>query len=85
MPSGPVVHRELVFLLRDGRPVIDWGGGVFQDIWSGDFIQCQENEISHIIPDESLEMLMDAKRVEHYDNVMVYLYALPELPRNTLS
>jgi hypothetical protein len=85
MPSGPVISRDLVFLLKDGRSVVDWSDGLFQDILSGDFFQCQPTDIGQIIPDEDLEILVRARRVESYDHLWVYLYPLPELPRDTLS
>ncbi len=32
MPSGVPIDRQWVFVLDDGRPVVDWGDDLIQDM-----------------------------------------------------
>ena len=85
MPSGTPISRQWVCMLNDGTPVIDWGDGRAQDIYSGDFMEFNEKDYSHPITDPELDMLVRAGRVEHYDSQNVYIYSLPEPPRKTID
>ncbi len=84
MPSGVPFDRQWVYVLEDGRPVIDWGDDLLQDILNGDFINSNRGD-GHPIRDDELEMLQRAGRVERFDSRHVYVFALPERPRPTIE
>lgn len=85
MRSGVPIDRQWVHVLEDGRPVIDWGDDLVQDLLSGDFFKIGINEYSHPIRDDELEMLKRANRVERFDNYHIYIFSLPERPRPTIE
>jgi hypothetical protein len=85
MPGGTPVSRHWVVMLKDGNAAVDWGDNLFQDIMSGDFMHCDEEDISHDILDDELEILKRAGRVDSYDAQFVYLYSMPEPPRRTIE
>lgn len=85
MPSGTPISRHCIVTLRDGSVVIDWGNAIFQDILTGNFMPGKEPEVSHPVVDTELDVLKRAGRVEQYDKMQVYLFALPELPHNVLD
>jgi hypothetical protein len=85
MPSGVPIDRQWVYVLEDGRPVIDWGDDLVQDLLSGDFFTSEKSEYSHPIRDDELEMLKRANRVERFDNRHIYIFTLPERPRPTME
>jgi hypothetical protein len=85
MPSGVHIDRQWVYVLEDGRPVIDWGDDLLQDILSGDFINSNRGDDGHPIRDDELEMLQRAGRVERFDARQVFIFALPERPRPTIE
>ncbi len=85
MPSGIPIDRQWVYVLDDGRPVIDWGDDLVQDILNGDHITSNRGDDGHPIRDDELEMLKRAGRVERYDSRHIYIFALPERPKPTLE
>lgn len=85
MPSGTPVNRHWVIVLKDGAVAIDWGDGIFQDVRSGEFLQCSERDVSHHIMDKELDWLKHIGRVDCYDSKEVYFYSLPERPQSTLD
>ena len=85
MPTGNPVGRHCIVVLKDGNTVIDWGNSRYQELLSGEYIQCQEEDISHSILNDELEVLKRAGQVEHYDTVNVYLVSIPEPPRKTIN
>jgi hypothetical protein len=85
MRNGVPFDRQWVYVLEDGRPVIDWGDDLLQDILSGDFINSSRGDDGHPIRDDELEMLERAGRVERYDSRHVYIFSLPERPRPTIE
>jgi hypothetical protein len=72
-------------MLIDGTPVIDWGNGKVQDIYSGRFKPYREGEFSHVATDRDLEQLKRAGRVGDYTARLVYVNALPEAARRVLD
>ncbi len=80
MPEGTPVDRHWVLVLKNGRMVIEWGEGHFQDVLEGEFIQCRESDISHAITDKELTQLERSGKVSHYDRQRVYFIRLPEHP-----
>jgi hypothetical protein len=85
MPSGVPFNRQWIYVLEDGRPIIDWGDELAQDILSGDFFTSKRSADSHPIRDDELEMLVRAGRVERFDTRHVYIFSLPERPRPTME
>jgi len=85
MPGGVPIDRQFIYVLRDGRPVLDWGDGLVQDLLNGDFITYTKDAFSHPIQDADLELLKRAGRIERFDERQVYVYTLPERPQPTLE
>ena len=85
MPSGLPIDRQWVFVLDDGRPVVDWGDDLIQDLLNGDFLESNRKDPGHPIRDDELDMLKRAGRIERYDSRHVYIYTLPERPRPTIE
>ncbi len=85
MPVGTPINRQWVLVLRDGTVVIDWGGGQFLDINSGDMRTCSEFEISLHIQDDELDHLKSTGQVSSYNNNMVYFLGLPDRPLRTID
>lgn len=85
MPGGVPIDRQWIFVLRDGRPVLDWGDGLVQDLLNGEFVNFSKETISHPIQDDDLEMLKRAGRIERFNDRQVYVYSLPERPQPTLE
>ncbi len=85
MPSGVPIDRQWVFVLDDGRSVVDWGDDLIQDLHNGDFLESNRKDPGHPIRDDELDMLKQAGRIERYDTRHVYIYALPERPRPTIE
>ena len=85
MPSGVPFDRQWVYVLEDGRPVIDWGDDQLQDLLSGDFISSDRGDDGHPIRDDELEILKRAGRIDRFDSRHIYIFALPERPRPTIE
>lgn len=85
MPSGVPIDRQWVFVMDDGRPVVDWGEDLIQDLLSGDFLESNREDPGHPIRDDELEMLKRAGRIEWFDSRHVYIFSLPERPRPTIE
>ncbi|MCA1955037.1 MAG: hypothetical protein LDL12_07795 [Anaerolinea sp.] len=85
MPAGTPFGRQWVLALRDGRVVLDWGNGLYQDTHSGEFLTLSEAQISHCLNDEELEWLKTTGRVSAYDGQTVYLVGLPDRPLRSID
>ena len=85
MPSGLPIDRQWVFVLEDGRPVVDWGDELVQDLLRGEFFSSEESKISHPIRDDELEILQRAGRIERFNSRHIFIYTLPERPRPTIE
>lgn len=85
MTSGFPVVRDLVFVLKSGEIVLDWGDGRVQDVLTGEFLDFEEPDYGRAVSDVDLEMLKNNGRVIAYDPRMVYLTPLPEPPRPTIE
>jgi hypothetical protein len=85
MSAGTPVSRTCLVMMRDGIPAIDWGGGLFQDILSGEFLRLGEQNVSHAMLDDELDVLLRAGLVFRYDAASADLLPLPELPKNILE
>jgi hypothetical protein len=85
MPAGVPIDRQWIYVLKDGRTVLDWGDDLVQDLLNGDFVNFTKEAFSHPIQDVDLEMLKRAGRIERFDDRQVYVYSLPERPQPTLE
>lgn len=83
--TGTPISRQWIYMLQDGTPVIDWGDGKVQDMYSGDFKPFDEKDYSHPITDRELDVLKNAGRVSKYDSKDVYVNSLPEPPREMID
>lgn len=84
MTQGTPINRQWVCTLHDGTPIIDWGNGRAQDMFTGEFLDYDGN-FSHGITDNELYLLVRAGRVVEFDNTTVYINALPDPPQKTLD
>jgi len=85
MPSGTPFRREFVLVFEDGRIVLDWGDGLFQDLDTGEFFHAQQGEISHQVDDNELDLLKRAGRVDFFNRQQVYFLNLPDRPIKTIE
>ncbi len=85
MPTGIPFNRQYVLVYEDGRIVLDWGDGLFQELETGIFFHGAENQVSRSIMDEELEWLKRMGRVEAYNKLQVFFLNLPERPVKTID
>ena len=85
MLKGVPVSRHCVVTLKSNIVVIDWGNGTCQDIHTGSFLTCEEENISHTTLDTELESLRKSGLVDRYDNNQVLVTALPEPPKRMME
>ncbi len=85
MPSGIPFSRQYVLVFGDGRIVLDWGDGLYQELETGVFFRGVEVEPNHTIMDEELDWLKRVGRVESYNRTQVFFLNLPERPVKTID
>ncbi|HEX7394522.1 MAG TPA: hypothetical protein VF313_06300 [Anaerolineaceae bacterium] len=85
MPNGTPFKREFILVLEDGRVVLDWGDGLFQDLNTGDFLEVLKVLASHKIENPQLELLIRAGRVERFNRHEVIFLNLPERPSKMID
>jgi hypothetical protein len=85
MLNGTPFKREFVLVLEDGRVVLDWGDGLFQDLNTGDFLEGLKVLASHKIENPQLELLIRAGRVERFNRHEVIFLNLPERPSKMID
>jgi hypothetical protein len=78
MPTGTPVSRHCILILKDGTGVVDWGNNRYQDLMTGDFLSCTEEDVSRMASNEDLEALKHSECLEKFDEFQVFLYTLPE-------
>lgn len=83
--TGSPINRQWIYMLTNGSPVIDWGDGKVQDMYTGDFMPFEERDYSHGITDRELDVLKNAGRVASYDTKNVFINSLPEPPRDMIE
>ena len=79
MPAGFAINRQLVFILKNGAVVVDWGNGWGADLERGEFIQFEEQDLSHAVQDDELESLKTMALVAEYNQLQVYFTYTPEV------
>ena len=70
-------------MMHNGTAAIDWGGGQFLDIRTGEFFHAEEKDVCHRALDAGLDWLKRLGRVDEYDGENVFFFGLPEIPRKT--
>jgi hypothetical protein len=85
MPDGIPINRECVIIIEDGTPVIDWGDGQAQDLFTGEFVEVNLGMSAYTITNIDLDILVHAGRVGGYDTNTVYVKGLPEKSRPALD
>ena len=85
MPVGSAIDRQWVFMLEDGRVVIEWSDSLFLDVTEGTFFQAENAPVSHLILDKELDVLARAGIISHFDSKKVYFYHLPEQPKQAIE
>jgi len=81
MPAGYAINRRLVFILKNGATMVDWGNGWGADMERGEFVQFREQDLSHAVQDDELESLKRMGLVIEYDQSQVYFTYMPEPPQ----
>lgn len=81
MPAGFAINRQLVIVLKDGAVVVDWGNGFGADLERGEFIQLNQQDLSHAVQDDELESLKRMGMVAEYNQTQVYFTYIPEPPQ----
>lgn len=82
MRTGVPVNRQWVFVLQDGAIVMDWSGGQGVDLSTNEFIRYQEKDISHVVQDAELDVLLKMGRILDFTDREVFVAYLPEPPEN---
>jgi CheY-like chemotaxis protein len=81
--SGSAVQRHLIFVLGDGQAVVQWDDNHVQELLSGRYRTFTQADFGHPITDYELNQLKAAGRVEQFNRIYVWLFALPEQNRFT--
>ena len=85
MGVGSTVNRQFLVMKKDGTPMVDWGGGLYQDIDTGAFRRLQDKDISHTITDKELNSMKLSGLILGFDDQVVNLRLLPDLPAPTMD
>lgn len=78
MPTGTPVSRHCIVILKDGSAAVDWGNSRYQDLITGQFLSCTEDDVSRMASDEDLTELKQTGGLEKFDEFQVYIYSMPE-------
>ncbi|MEA4907782.1 MAG: hypothetical protein GYA17_22720 [Chloroflexi bacterium] len=85
MPVGTPIGRQWIVMAPDGSVLVDWGGGQYQDIETGEYRRLSEPYMGHSLSNEELSVLRSSGKISYYDDREVYLVGLPEKPRGSLD
>jgi hypothetical protein len=85
MPGGTLVQRHWVVVLHSGVIAVDWGDGLFQDTYTGEFLHLSESQIGHTAQNAELESLKHSGQIDDYDEQQVWFTSLPDRPVRTLD
>lgn len=79
MPQGVPVGRQWVLTSPDGEVIIDWGGGLYQNVHDGNFFEVEKEMADAIlITDEQLVFLKSNGKISSFDAQIVYFLNLPD-------
>jgi hypothetical protein len=79
MPDGVPVSRQFVLVTQKGNCVVDWGNNIYQDIYTGERILLEENELLYSVKDIELMMLKQYGIIYGFDQFTVYVYPMQDL------
>jgi hypothetical protein len=79
MPDGVAVSRQFVRVTQKGNCVVDWGRNIFQDIYTGEKIDLDENEYTYIVKESELMMLKQYGIIKDFDQHSVYVYPMNDI------
>lgn len=67
------IPRKRMFVLKDGRFVIQWEQNRVQDLLSGRYSPYSDDDFGNAITDYELNQLVNSGLVENYDDHLIYL------------
>ena len=79
MPDGVPVARQFVLVTQKGNCVVDWGKNIYQDIYSGEKIELEENEFTYVAKESELMLLKKHGVINDFDQYTVYIYPMPDI------
>ena len=82
MPGGTPVSRQWILVLSDGRAVIDWGAGQFQDLLTGEMVDSADCALALTAQDIDLQGMHNAGLVDHFDETTAFVIGLPDRPNS---
>ncbi len=85
MRAGVPVQRHWVVVLKSGSIAIDWGGGLYLDLGSDQFVELQEAAVSHTAQASDLDYLIRTSRLASYDAQQAWFINLPQHPFRTME
>lgn len=85
MHAAVPINRQWVIVLKNGDVIVDWGGDIYQDVVSGEFLSAVDQTGSHPIQDDECTWLETTGRIQDFDKGYVYVYGLPERPKKSME
>lgn len=85
MPGGVEINRQWVVVLKDGKVIVDWGEGCYQDLVSEDFYTEVDQTGCHTIRDDELVWLKRIGHILDFDHRAIYVSGLPERPQDPMD
>jgi hypothetical protein len=79
MSEGVPVARQFFLVTQRGEFVVDWGNGIFQDIYTGKKVFLEENEYTYMAKDSELMMLKQNLVINDFDKYTVFLYPMDNI------
>lgn len=78
MPDGMPIARQFFLVTKKGNFVVDWGNNVYQDIYSSEKMELEENEFTYMAKDSDLMILKQNGVISDFDKNTVYLYPMED-------
>jgi len=78
MPDGVPISRQFFLVTQKGNFVIDWGNNVYQDIYTSEKIEIEENEFTYVAKDSELMMLKQNGVIWDFDQFTVYIFPMED-------
>ena len=78
MPDGMPISRQFFLVTQKGNFVVDWGDNVYQDIYTSEKIELEENEFTYTAKDSELMMLKQNGVICDFDKHTVFLYPMED-------
>lgn len=78
MPDGVPISRQFFLVTKKGNFVIDWGNNVYQDIYTSEKIELEENEFTYMAKDSELMILKQNGVICDFDQNTVHIYPMED-------